>query len=109
MSKETPLDVKDIERVNVGMTRVQVRALLGTPMIADPFHQERWDYYFYLKMGRWEHPMRRHFIVHFDADDKVARIEKRGPDINKDIPVDADGQRDAQRAAEGKLEESEES
>ena len=32
------LDKEDIDRISVGMTRVQVRALLGTPMVADPFH-----------------------------------------------------------------------
>ena len=31
------LDAEDIDRVAVGMTRVQVRSLLGTPMVADPF------------------------------------------------------------------------
>ena len=35
------LDSEDIDRVNVGMTRVQVRSLLGTPMVADPFQNSR--------------------------------------------------------------------
>jgi outer membrane protein assembly factor BamE len=70
------LENEDIERVNVGMTRVQVRALLGTPMVADPFVSERWDYVYYLKKGRWQRAERRHFIVFFDSTDKVARIER---------------------------------
>lgn len=69
------LDQEDIDRVAVGMTRVQVRALLGTPMVADPFHEERWDYVYYLKQGRLKKPEYRHFIVRFDAADKVASIE----------------------------------
>src|SRR5688500_19893650 len=69
------LDREDLDRVAVGMTRVQVRALLGTPMIADPFHQERWDYYYYMQMGRWKNPQRRQFTVYFDEQDKVARVE----------------------------------
>ena len=84
------LQAKDIDRVSVGMTRVQVRALLGTPMIADPFHQSRWDYYFYLKMGRWEHPMQRHFIVYFDPEDKVERIERRGANTDTTVPAEAE-------------------
>jgi outer membrane protein assembly factor BamE len=70
------LDKEDIDRVAVGMTRVQVRALLGTPMVADPFTHERWDYVYYLKKGRLTKAERRHFIVFFDEGDKVTRIER---------------------------------
>ncbi|BBE51909.1 Outer membrane protein assembly factor BamE [Ferriphaselus amnicola] len=37
------------ERVKIGMTRLQVKAALGTPMIADPFHANRWDYVYRLE------------------------------------------------------------
>lgn len=70
------LDTEDIARVSVGMTRIQVRALLGTPMVADPFVNERWDYVYYLKRGRTNQAIFRHFIVFFDSGDKVERIEK---------------------------------
>jgi outer membrane protein assembly factor BamE len=70
------LDTEDIDRIAVGMTRVQVRALLGTPMVADPFQGARWDYVYYLKKGRWRKPEQRHFIVFFDSTDKVAKIER---------------------------------
>lgn len=69
------LKTEDIERVKVGMTRVQVRSLLGTPMVADPFVGNRWDYVYYIKRGRWQEPRQRHFIVFFNAEDKVERIE----------------------------------
>lgn len=70
------LKPEDIERVTVGMTRVQVRAVLGTPMVADPFVSTRWDYMYYFKRGRWSDPQKRHFIVFFDATDKVERIDR---------------------------------
>jgi outer membrane protein assembly factor BamE len=70
------LDTEDIDRIAVGMTRVQVRSLLGTPMVADPFQSSRWDYVYYLKKGRWQKPEWRHFIVFFDSTDKVAKIER---------------------------------
>ena len=73
------LDTEDIDRIAVGMTRVQVRALLGTPMVADPFQGTRWDYVYYLKKGRWQKPLQRHFIVFFDSADKVAKIERSEP------------------------------
>jgi outer membrane protein assembly factor BamE len=69
------LEAKDIDRVAVGMTRIQVRSLLGTPMVADPFETTRWDYVYYLKKGRLRKPESRHFIVFFDGD-KVTRIER---------------------------------
>jgi outer membrane protein assembly factor BamE len=70
------LDSEDIDRVAVGMTRVQVRALLGTPMVADPFVSNRWDYVYYLKLGRWDQAQQRHFIVYFDSTDKVERVDR---------------------------------
>jgi len=38
------LEQKYVEQLKEGMTRQQVELLLGTPSVADPFHQERWDY-----------------------------------------------------------------
>ncbi|MEL7187604.1 MAG: outer membrane protein assembly factor BamE, partial [Pseudomonadota bacterium] len=43
---------EDLDQVEVGMTRNQIRFLLGTPMVDDPFHANRWDYVYYLKVGR---------------------------------------------------------
>jgi outer membrane protein assembly factor BamE len=40
----TLLETKNVEQLRVGMTPNQVIALLGTPAVNDPFHQERWDY-----------------------------------------------------------------
>jgi outer membrane protein assembly factor BamE len=40
----TLLDKKNVDQLREGMTQQQVIALLGTPAISDPFHQERWDY-----------------------------------------------------------------
>jgi outer membrane protein assembly factor BamE len=65
-------------QVKPGMTREQVRFLLGPPMIADGFHRSQWDYYFTLeaqsiKQGQ----VKRHFIVRFDGD-VVASIEEPG-------------------------------
>src|SRR5512141_2216445 len=37
------LKLDDVNQVTVGMTRSQVRYLLGTPMVADPFQPDRWD------------------------------------------------------------------
>ena len=69
------LDQKAVDQVQAGMTRSQVRYLLGTPMVADSFNKERWDYIYYLKKGRTRHVDSRRVTVYFDGD-KVARLDK---------------------------------
>src|SRR3981189_237649 len=69
------LDQTAVEQVKAGMTRSQVRYLLGTPMVADSFNKERWDYIYYLKKGRSPHAASRRVTVYFDGD-KVARLDK---------------------------------
>ena len=62
-----------VDRLKVGQTKQQVRAFLGTPMLTDAFHANRWDYpYEFNRLGRTlEH---RQFTVYF-VDDKLARWE----------------------------------
>ena len=69
------LEAKAVDQVTVGMTRSQVRFLLGTPMIADAFHSDRWDYLYYFKAGKTQKVERRQFVVYF-SDEKVARTER---------------------------------
>lgn len=74
------LEETAVEQVSVGMTKNQVLFLLGTPMVADSFHTDRWDYTYYLKRGRSRDIERRWLIVYFDGD-IVSSIEK-------DVPLD---------------------
>lgn len=69
------LEQVDIDQIQVGMTRSQVQFLLGTPMVADSFHRDRWDYAYYFRQGRSRDIERRWLVVHFDGD-RVARIER---------------------------------
>jgi outer membrane protein assembly factor BamE len=69
------LDDEDIGQVQVGMTRSQVQFLLGTPMIADSFHRDRWDYAYYFRRGRSADVVQRWIVVHFE-NDRVARVER---------------------------------
>jgi outer membrane protein assembly factor BamE len=71
------LDGKAVAQLQTGMTRAQVRYLLGTPMVPEAFDNERWDYLYYLKIGRLHRAQQRRVTVYF-ATDKVARIEKEG-------------------------------
>ena len=65
----------DLDQVEVGMTRNQVRFLLGTPMIDDPFRANRWDYVYYLVIGR-DDPSFQRWVSIFFVDDKVSEIRK---------------------------------
>ncbi len=69
------LNQSAVDQVKPGMTRSQVRYLLGTPMVADSFNKSRWDYIYYLKKGRSRHVDSRRVTVYFDGD-KVAKLDK---------------------------------
>jgi outer membrane protein assembly factor BamE len=73
LSQGNLLKQEDLDQVEVGMTRRQVRFLLGTPMIDDPFHEGRWDYVYYLKIGRDDAIFRRWISIYFDVE-KVSEI-----------------------------------
>ena len=62
-----------VERLKVGMTKPQVRTILGTPLLVSPFRPEQWEYvYEYKRQGRpLEH---RNFVAYF-VDEKLARWE----------------------------------
>lgn len=53
--------------VKPGMTREQVRDILGSPMLTDVFHANRWDYVFTIVRQGTE-PQRRTVVAHFDGD-----------------------------------------
>lgn len=56
-----------VEKLKPGMTRSQVRFVLGTPLITDVFHNNRWDYFYY-SAPRGVLSERRKMIVIFDGD-----------------------------------------
>jgi outer membrane protein assembly factor BamE len=73
----------DLDQVEIGMTRNQVRFLLGTPLIDDPFHADRWDYVYYMKIGRDDAGFKRWVSIFF-TDDMVSEIRKEqelAPDL----------------------------
>ena len=69
------LDDDDVVQIEVGMTRSQVQFLLGTPMVADSFHRDRWDYAYYFRRGRSPDLVQRWVVVHFE-NDRVSRVER---------------------------------
>ncbi|MCZ8233690.1 MAG: outer membrane protein assembly factor BamE [Inhella sp.] len=53
--------------VKPGMTRDQVRGVLGSPLLTDPFHADRWDYLFTIRRQGTE-PQLRKLVAHFKGD-----------------------------------------
>ena len=80
------LDREQVDQVEVGMTRSQVRFLLGTPMVIDSFDSNRWDYIYSLQRGHSRKVEKRHLVVWFDGD-KVTRIEEPIPVPAKESPA----------------------
>ncbi len=67
------LDQENVARLKPGLTRSQVRFLLGTPLVVDPFRNDRWEYvYVFHKAGKLAE--QRRLSLFFDGD-SLARIE----------------------------------
>ncbi|KON80116.1 outer membrane protein assembly factor BamE [Azoarcus sp. PA01] len=61
------VDQEMVAKLKKGMTREQVRFALGTPLIVDVFHPDRWDYVYRFQPGRGE-PQQRTLSVFFVSD-----------------------------------------
>ena len=70
-------------RVQPGMSRAQVRDLLGSPMLTDPFHADRWDYIFTIRR-QGTTPQQRIVVAHFKAD-KLDRLDAEGLPTERDF------------------------
>jgi len=69
------VDPEKVAQLEIGMTKEQVEFLMGTPLIADPFHPERWDYIFFL-IPDYGPTQQRHLVVYFD-NDRVSVIDNQ--------------------------------
>jgi outer membrane protein assembly factor BamE len=63
-----------VSQLRPGLSRDQVRFILGTPMLTDLFHGERWDYVFRLQEGKNNQVTARRLSVFFDADGRLSRV-----------------------------------
>jgi outer membrane protein assembly factor BamE len=73
-----------VSQLKEGMTRSQVRFLLGTPMVPVAFDDSRWDYYYFFSSRHIDEPLKRRLTVYF-ADDKVQRFENIGVPTQTDL------------------------
>ena len=63
-----------LDELALGMTRREVTKTLGSPLVTDPFHADRWDYYFYRKRGETG-AIEQHFATVFFDGDSLTKVE----------------------------------
>jgi outer membrane protein assembly factor BamE len=73
---------EQLAAVKVGTQRSRVREVLGSPLIADPFHAERWDYMFVIRRPGTE-PQQRSVVVLFEGD--AVKEVKAPPDLPSEL------------------------
>jgi outer membrane protein assembly factor BamE len=61
------LDPQTVSKLRLDMTRSQVRFILGTPLVSDPFHPERWDYVYMMYKGG-SLKQEKHLTLIFEGD-----------------------------------------
>jgi outer membrane protein assembly factor BamE len=61
-----------VNKLQPGMSRSQVQFVMGSPLLADPFHEDRWDYIYTLLDSKGKRT-EQHLTVFF-ADDKLSSL-----------------------------------
>jgi len=67
------IDQQKVDKLKIGMSRRQVRFILGTPLVEDSFNLDRWDYRHTIRNGK-NSLLDERLTVYFEGD-KLARIE----------------------------------
>jgi len=80
------LDANQVAQLEPGMTRPQVSFLLGTPMVPNGFNNDRWDYYYFIKVGRKPSGTDTKRLTVWFKDDKVDHVDR------SDAPTSAEEQ-----------------
>ena len=60
-----------VAELRPGMTKREVRYLLGTPLVVDPFHEDRWDYFYTFRRGGEKQREQQRLTLTFDNDQLV--------------------------------------
>ena len=61
-----------VDQLKPGMSTRQVRYILGTPLLKDSFHNDRWDYVYITKQG--EEVLEQSNLTVFFSEDKLTHI-----------------------------------
>jgi outer membrane protein assembly factor BamE len=67
---------EQIEKLKPGISKRQVRFIMGSPLIQDPFHDNRWDYVFTMQPGTERKVTEYQHIAIYFEEDKLSKFEK---------------------------------
>jgi outer membrane protein assembly factor BamE len=65
---------EQVSKLQSGMTKEQVRFILGTPLLTDVFHADRWDYIFRRQRARSDEVEERRLTLFFE-DNRLTRVD----------------------------------
>ena len=96
------VDQEMLDQLKPGMDMNQVRYIMGTPVLTEPFHQNRWDYiYSYSEGGKRRE--QRHVMLFFDGNDKLESIG--GDVVPGERPTDDTSLKEPSRTVEVPLKD----
>ncbi|MDO5091011.1 MAG: outer membrane protein assembly factor BamE [Cardiobacteriaceae bacterium] len=68
-------DDATIALIQPGMSRDEVRRLLGSPVMQDPFHPDQDTYLYRYESGQNQRTFSRNLVIHYSADGRVVRVD----------------------------------
>ncbi|MDP7591441.1 MAG: outer membrane protein assembly factor BamE [Litorilituus sp.] len=84
------LEQKSIDKIQIGMTKEQVKFVLGSPVVIDSFDQNTWNYIYRFKSGRSEKlNMQKNFTITFEDDKLVSASGDFKLSENFNVPFNA--------------------
>ena len=76
-----------IDQLRPGMTRKQVRFIMGNPLLTDTFHANRWDYLYSLQPGGGERQQERVSLLFNGNDQLVSLSGDFKPGVSRDEAI----------------------
>jgi outer membrane protein assembly factor BamE len=84
------LEQKSIDKLQMGMSKEQVKFILGSPVVVDAFDNDTWSYVYKLKSGRSKKlDSKRHFILKFKDDKLLSAVGDYNVSENFRTPFNA--------------------
>jgi len=73
MNQGNTIKLEQKEAIEIGMSKSEVRRIMGSPMLSDPFHNQRWDYiYRFIPRKGFE---RKSLLTLYFEDEKLIKID----------------------------------
>ncbi len=90
------LEQKSIDKIQVGMTKEQVKFVLGSPVLIDSFDNDTWNYVYRFKSGRSKKlDLQKGFVVKFENDKLISAEGDFELSENFNVPFNAPAEKTA--------------